>query len=94
MSEFFCYINSDDELSLELVARLMQLTNVNLREKGEPLETASTGSRAERVVVREAILEASLEMNLSSSQRKAVAKHLSGAKRRSSSRRGSSSSTA
>jgi len=94
MSEFFGYMNSDDELSRELVSRLMQLTHVNLQEKGEPLETAYTGSRAERVVVREAILEASLEMNLSSSQRKAVAKHLSGAKRRSSSRRGSSSSTA
>ena len=93
-SEFFGYMNSDDEISHELVDRLRKLTKAKLTEKGEPLETASTGSRAVRVVVREAILEASREMNLSSSQRKAVAKNLSGAKRRSTSRRGSSSSTA
>ena len=93
-SEFFSYMNSDDEISHELVDRLRKLTKAKLTEKGEPLETASTGSRAVRVVVREAILEASREMNISSSQRKAVAKNLSGAKRRSTSRRGSSSSTA
>ena len=94
MSEFFGYMNSDDEISRELVSRLRKLTKAKLTEKGEPLETAYTGSRAERVVVREAILEASREMNLPPSQRKAVAKNLSGAKRRSTSRRGSSSSTA
>ena len=94
MSEFFGYMNSDDELSPELVSRLRQLTKAKLTEKGEPLETASTGSRAVSVVVRETIVEASREMNISSSQRKAVAKNLSGAKRRSTSRRGSSSSTA
>ena len=94
MSEFFGYMNSDDELSSELVSRLRQLTKAKLTEKGEPLETASTGSRAVSVVVRETIVEASREMNISSSQRKAVAKNLSGAKRRSTSRRGSSSSTA
>lgn len=94
MSEFFGYMKSDDEISSELVDRLRKLTNTKLTEKGEPLETASTGSRAVRVVVREAILEASREMNLPPSQRKAVAKNLSGAKRRSTSRRGSSSSTA
>tara|TARA_B100001939_G_scaffold338826_1_gene344869 strand:- start:1230 stop:1703 length:474 start_codon:yes stop_codon:yes gene_type:complete len=93
-SEFFGYMNSDDEISRELVSRLRKLTKTKLAEKGEPLETASTGSRAVRVVVREAILEASREMNLPPSQRKAVAKNLSGAKRRSTSRRGSSSSTA
>ena len=93
-SEFFGYMNSDDEISHELVDRLRKLTKAKLTEKGEPLETASTGSRAVRVVVREAILEASREMNISSNQRKAVAKNLSGAKRRSTSRRGSSSSTA
>jgi transcription initiation factor TFIIIB Brf1 subunit/transcription initiation factor TFIIB len=93
-SEYFGYMNSDDELSRELVSRLKQLTNGQLREKGEPLETAFTGSRAVRVVVREAIIEASLEMTLSPSQRKAIAKHLSGAKRSSTFRRGSSSSTA
>ena len=93
-SEFFGYMNSDDELSPELVSRLRELTKAKLTEKGEPLETASTRSRAVRVVVREAILEASREMNLSSNQRKVVAKNLSGAKRRSTSRRSSSSSTA
>ena len=93
-SEFFGYMNSDDEISHELVDRLRKLTKAKLTEKGEPLETASTGSRAVRVVVREAILEASREMNLSSNQRKAVAKNLSGAKRRSTTKRGSSSSTA
>jgi hypothetical protein len=93
-SEFFGYMNSDDEISRELVSRLRKLTKTKLTEKGEPFETASTGSRAVRVVVREAILEASREMNLPPSQRKAVTKNLSGAKRRPTSRRGSSSSTA
>ena len=93
-SEFFGYMNSDDEISPKLVDRLRKLTIAKLTEKGEPLETASTGSRAVRVVVREAILEASREIDLSSKERKAVAKNLSGAKRRSTSRRGSSSSTA
>ena len=94
LSEFFGYMKSDDQISSELIDRLSRLTNTKLKEKGEPSETASTGSRAVRVVVREAILEASREMNLPPSQRKAVAKNLSGAKRRSTSRRGSSSSTA
>ena len=94
MSEFFGYMAFDAELSSNLVAELMELTIAKLEEKGEPSETASTGSRAVRVVVREAILEASREIDLSSKERKAVAKNLSGAKRRSTSRRGSSSSTA
>ena len=93
-SEFFGYMNSDNEISPKLVDRLRKLTIAKLKEKGEPLETASTGSRAVRLVVREAILEASREIDLSSKERKAVAKNLSGAKRRSTSRRGSSSSTA
>ena len=93
-SEFFGYMNSDDEISPKLVDRLRKLTKAKLTEKGEPLETASTGSRAVRVVVREAILEASREIDLSRKERKAVTKNLSGAKRRSTSRRGSSSSTA
>ena len=93
-SEFFGYMDSDDEISPKLVDRLRKLTKAKLTEKGEPLETASTGSRAVRVVVREAILEASREIDLSSKERKAVTKNLSGAKRRSTSRRGSSSSTA
>jgi len=87
-------MNSDNEISPKLVDRLRKLTIAKLKEKGEPLETASTGSRAVRLVVREAILEASREIDLSSKERKAVAKNLSGAKRRSTSRRGSSSSTA
>ena len=62
--EFFGYMNSDDEISPELAHRLRKPTKAKLTEKGEPLETASTGSRAVRVVVREAILEASREMNL------------------------------
>ena len=48
-SEFFGYMNSDDEISRELVSRLRKLTKTKLAEKGEPLETASTGSRAVRV---------------------------------------------
>ena len=93
-SEFFGYMNSDDTISPKLVDRLRKLTKAKLTEKGEPSETASTGSRAVRVVVREAILEASREIDLSPKERKAVTKNLSGAKRRSTSRRGSSSSTA
>lgn len=84
LTQLISYMHSDEELSRECVLKLKELAIAKLREWGEPLENATTGSRSERFVVKEAISFASGEMNLSSRQKRAIQNNLLGAKRRSS----------